>query len=231
MAPRQRGLCFGSSCARCRLKGRPLQAGTPYFLEEGELTASNCFINFKVRAMWKDAAEATVRMPSGETYHRALCLNVTTPGVTTRGGIEEQANLLLDAHPSAISVVVSGSCIKWRTGHPSRPGDGNWCERNTYRGKQRKFDDILEEIDRRYADRPVFVFGYSQMVRGISYRSAHRAPSHMILLYGKMKALGQLVQAGGRANGDFCRVLNRNGFDRVKILTKANDFGECALQW
>ena len=69
------------------------------------------------------------------------------------------------------------------------------------------FQTILEDIDKVFAMRPVFVFGYSQLMRGIScasplprsltvhmsqlscthahrYRSKKRVPTHYTLLHG-----------------------------------------------
>ena len=35
-------------------------------------------------------------------------------------------------------------------------------------GKDKMFQPILEKIDKAFPDRPVFVFGYSQLMRGLS---------------------------------------------------------------
>ena len=92
---------------------------------------------------------------------------------------------------------------------------------NTFRGKDKKvFSKILEDIDVYYKTRPVFVFGYSQLVRGISYRSRRRVPSHFILLYKDGMPLCRLVQAAGRAMGEQASALRANGFNSVKLLTQ-----------
>ena len=71
---------------------------------------------------------------------------------------------------------------------------------------------------------PIFVFGYSQLARGISYRSKKRVPSHMILLYGTSMSICRLVQAAGRSLGEQATPLRANGFAHVTLLTLAHDF-------
>jgi hypothetical protein len=79
-------------------------------------------------------------------------------------------------------------------------------------------------VDLTGPERPVFVFGYSQLVRGISYRSSRRVPSHFILLYKDGTSLCRLVQAAGRAMGEQASVLRANGFMDVKLITQTQDF-------
>ena len=122
---------------------------------------------------------------------------------------------------------MSGAEIAWSTKQPlpSRPQDGHRLGQppNVFQGKARVFSSVLESIDRHYPKRPVFVFGYSQLVRGISYRSHRRVPSHFILLYKDGMPLCRLVQAAGRAMGEQASALRANGFGCVKLLTQAAD--------
>ena len=108
----------------------------------------------------------------------------------------------------------------------SRPQDKNALGQppNMYRGADKDFSAILEDIDAYYPQRPVFVFGYSQLVRGISYRSRRRVPSHFILLYKDGMPLCRLIQAAGRAMGEQASALRANGFERVELLTQTKDF-------
>ena len=153
-------------------------------------------------------------------------LDATTSAVTAEGNIYQKATELLKKYPRAIAIVVSGGQIEWRTEepHPKNKQDRRGWGARRYKGKDKMFGVILEEIDARYPDRPVFVFGYSQLMRGISYRSTRRVPSHFVLLYGKSMSICRLVQAAGRAHGDQARVLFDNGFKQVTFLTKAHDF-------
>ena len=40
--------------------------------------------------------------------------------------------------------------------------------------------NAIARIDKYYPERPIFVFGYSQMVRGVSYRSRYRVPKKAV---------------------------------------------------
>ena len=80
------------------------------------------------------------------------------------------------------------------------------------------------KIDSYYPDRPIFIFGYSQLVRGVSYRSRRRVPSHFVLLYKSGMPLCRLVQAAGRAMGEQYKQLRENGFDHVVMLTQPRDY-------
>ncbi|KAJ1627299.1 hypothetical protein T492DRAFT_1120957 [Pavlovales sp. CCMP2436] len=188
-------------------------AGDPIFLELGSLIKSNCYIDEKVKLIWADAA----------SNGRSLLLDATTAAVTAAGNTTQKAERLLTLHPHALVVVVSGSFIKWRTAQPHANcrNDKLWTE---FTGKARIFAEILKFIDARYPAKPIIVFGYSQLMRGISYRSALRVPTHLILLFGSSMSLCRLVQAAGRTNGEQLCQLNQGGFDHVKVLTPADDF-------
>jgi hypothetical protein len=95
----------------------------------------------------------------------------------------------------------------------------------SHRGSDRDFSKILHGIDKDYPDTPIFVFGYSQLARGISYRSHKRVPSHMVLHLGKDRAICKLVQAAGRAAGESRAQLTADGFTHVTILMNPEDFG------
>ena len=197
----------------------------PQFItNQSDLNNNNKYADSKVRAMWKQAADHTP--PEGG--FGALLLDATTAAVRAGGrtvGIYDKAKEVLRLHPHAIAIVVSGAEIAWSTGQPrsGRSKDGSMQE-NTFKGKAKNFSLILEDIDTHYRKRPVFVFGYSQLVRGISYRSRRRVPSHFILLYKDGMPLCRLVQAAGRAMGEQASALRANGFGCVKLLTQARDF-------
>jgi hypothetical protein len=189
--------------------------GAHVFLDFGSLTRNNDYTDAKVLALWRDAAR----------HPRALCLDATSPAVTAKGNIYTKAQRLLEEVPRAVVIVVSGSSICWYTARP-RGGRSNDAKpsSNLFKGKARIFTTILENIDRLYKDYPIFVLGYSQLVRGISYRSHSRVPTHMVLLYGKNMSMCRLVQAAGRSNGEQYSVLRRSGFEHVTLLTLAHDF-------
>ena len=189
--------------------------GNYEFLSEHDLKKSNMLADEKVRRMYQDAAD----------HPRSLLLDATTAAVTAGNqiGIFDKAVLVQKLHPHAVVVVVSGSLIKWWTVQPRRDRQQDY-HGTILRGKDRVVGNVIAKIDRYYPDRPIFVFGYSQMVRGVSYRSRHRVPSHFVLMYKSGMPLCRLVQAAGRAMGEQARQLRANGFTDVLLLTQAQDY-------
>jgi len=193
--------------------------GEPMFLNKHDLKVSNDYVNPMVRAVWHEAGK----------HQRALCLDATSPSVTARGNIYVKALHLLQQVPHAIAVVVAGSEIRWGTHKPRGDRPRDLWPGHPYRGKEKIVGAILEEIDRLYRRRPIFVFGYSQLARGISYRSRQRVPSHFILVLKQNMSMCRLVQAAGRANGEQATVLRKNGFQHVTLLTLHHDFDTVRL--
>ena len=203
-----------------------LPNGTQLFLGPGELSNKNDFTSEKVRKMYADAAR----------YPRSLLLDVTSPSVTAAGNIYTKAANLLCAHPHAVVIVVSGKEIMRRAGPEARGRvEMTQAERQAYAikqsvtGKAKVFQTVLTQVDIDFPQTPIFVFGYSQMQRGISYRSSNRVPTHMVLQFGKAMSLCRLVQAAGRANGKQAEKLCENmgfppGQAKVKLLTNNRDF-------
>jgi len=162
---------------------------------------------------------------------RSLLLDVTSPAVTAKGNIFEKAKIFRELHPRSVVIIVSGSLISWVCGSGvSSPKIAEYRRRervrtNELRGKAKDFETVLDMIDIDFPTTPIAVFGYSQMVRGVSYRSSKRVPSHYVLLFGKAMSLCRLVQAAGRANGNQAQVLIENtGDSTVKILTTPADY-------
>ena len=185
------------------------------FIHEHDLKKSNMLADAKVRATYADAAGNP----------RSLLLDATTSAVTAANqiGIFDKGRLVQHLHPHAVVVVVSGSLIKWWTVQP-RADRQDDCRGWELRGKDRVVGNVISKIDKYYPDRPIFVFGYSQMVRGVSYRSRRRVPSHFVLLYKTGMPLCRLVQAAGRAMGEQARQLRANGFNHVVMLTQPQDY-------
>ena len=92
-----------------------------------------------------------------------------------------------------------------------------------YKGKT--ISEVLEEIDAQYGlEKPVFIFGFIKMCRGISFRSAKRVPTHMAVSLGRGHNSSTVLQTIGRATFNGKSILIENGFETVKILTTQNDF-------
>jgi hypothetical protein len=84
---------------------------------------------------------------------------------------------------------------------------------------------VITQIDIKYGlEMPLFIFAFSKMRRGISYRSSKRVPTHIVILLGRGHNASNVVQAMGRATGNWKSVLESNGFNHSKILTASNDY-------
>eukprot|EP00965_Chrysotila_dentata_P063647 2109184-Pleurochrysis_carterae.AAC.2 len=156
---------------------------------------------------------------------QSMCCSLLQVYAPNQVTIYRKAKKLLETHPHAIAIVVAGAEITWSTHRPleSRPADGP-PDGNTFKNGEKHFSAILQKIDSHYRQRPVFVFGYSQMMRGLSYRSKRRVPTHFVLQFKGGMSLCKLVQAAGRAMGEQYKQLQSNGFDHVEILTLADDY-------
>ena len=115
-------------------------------------------------------------------------------------------------------VVISGSEINTR-----RPGKVSW------RREKKSQTSICKELDRitrkpGCARIPIFIFGYSQMVRGESFRYATRVPTHVLCALGAAYSVDNIVQCVGRGSGAFKDQLQKNGFAHVTLLIRGTDF-------
>ena len=133
--------------------------GEYVFLHEHDLKKSNCLADPKVHAVYADAA----------ANQRSLLLDATTSAVTAANqvGIFDKAGLVQRTHPHAVIIVVSGSLIKWWTMQPRGDRQNDRDNGTVLRGSPRR-QPRDSKIDELYPNRPIFVFGYSQLVRGIS---------------------------------------------------------------
>jgi hypothetical protein len=195
------------------------------FLRSAELTKKNMYCNQKVEWLYKDAAKNP----------KSLLLDVSSPSVYAgEANIFQKADrmqrmssnwCLHDGeseeeirHHTFVGVVIwgAGVAIKYNIGRP-------WIE---YKGKEKlSVAEVLAKIDRTVRmRRPVIVVGYSQMIRGDSFRTSQRVPSHMLNALGNAMSIEKLVQSVGRSTGEQKGRLQKNGFDHVTLLMRHNDF-------
>jgi len=67
------------------------------------------------------------------------------------------------------------------------------------------------------------VIGYSQMIRGDSFRSNERVPTHICVNLGRQMSIEKMVQAMGRATYGKSK-LQDNDFEYITVLTLASDY-------
>jgi hypothetical protein len=71
---------------------------------------------------------------------------------------------------------------------------------------------------------PFAVIGYSMMIRGDSFRSDYRVPTHMVNHLSNAMSIDRLVQSAGRATFQGAKYLADNGFECVHVLMLQTDF-------
>jgi hypothetical protein len=136
--------------------------------------------------------------------------------------VYEKAQGVQDAYYDAegknlVAIVIVGSGIATRSSNGS-----SWVQQD----KNLTISDVIKSFDddERYGlDTPIFLFGFSQMTRGISFRSDRRVPTHIIVSRGGGYSVEDMVQTMGRAT--FCGkvVLEKNGFEGVTVLATYQD--------
>ena len=161
------------------------------------------------------------RMKAGGDYRRGvLLLDITDPRVNATGNVFEKARTLQDAYyltegQKFVAVVIVGSGIYTRRDHGS-----DWVHED----KHKTISEVIQSIDERDGlDTPIFVFGFSKMSRGLSFRSDRRVPTHIIVSRGLGYAVDDVCQTLGRGTFNGKVVLEGNGFQQVTVLATYQD--------
>jgi hypothetical protein len=188
--------------------------GNDTFLEHRELSP-NCpipYTNEKVMMLYDNALSRT-------NTKGVLLLDCTDPRVYAYGNVIEKAekvqNLFLKEKNKPIVVIAYiGKGIQVRL-----PGE-TWVPHTE--GLSNVIDSIDDDIE--YGlDTPVFVFGFSKMRRGISYRSSRRVPTHYAILLGVGHSHENTIQSHGRATFRGKGSLQENGFEYVTVFGSSSD--------
>ena len=191
--------------------------GDDIFLSPGDLTKSNGYYNETVGMFYKDAFVSL--LPDGAISHkkRSLLLNITNPGVGTTNNVYDHAHKIQMEYPHVGCIVFVAKEIKYfppkEVESEVETFDKNWT-----------VSQVIQHADDNHGlDMPLTVIGYSQMIRGDSFRSDRRVPTHICCALGTQMSIEKMVQAIGRATYG-SSTLQDNGFSHVKVLTLANDF-------
>ncbi len=148
-----------------------------------------------------------------------LLMDCTCPYVNTSGNVREKAEAVQEHYAKQnkmLMVVTFAGAGPWM-----KPPYEPWNKRK----EKSSIGDIIKYIDREYnLQMPIFIFGYTKMCRGISFRSDKRVPTHMLMSLGTGHNCSTVIQTLGRATFNGLSVLQKNGFDHVKCLTKEDDY-------
>jgi len=227
---------------------KPLEMnGKKIYLDQNELNNRSefisenetiCYANEKVAALYDNAltcatkAKLTNQQSALKNRKGVLVLDCSCPRVYAANNIKDKANAVAQLYKKKeIEIIVitfsgSGIAVKF----PSRivpdaesKQPGMWKSwHNSLIGT------LLEYIDEKCGLQvPVFIFAYTKMCRGISFRSTNRVPTHMLMALGRGHNSSTIVQTLGRATFNGRNVLKENGFDCVRVLTTSSDYTVC----
>ena len=192
--------------------------GQEIYLEQNELNCKSIYsssddvkvvyANEKLIAMYDDA------LSHSEHRKGILILECSCPRVNASNNITEKATAVQEIYKrKGIDVTVitfSGRGISIKT--PNEEWDHERWEKSL-------IGDALKDIDEQYSLKmPVIIYAYTKMRRGISFRSADRVPTHMVLSLGRGHSISNVVQTLGRATFNGKHLLIENGFDNVTVL-------------
>lgn len=188
----------------------PLRDGQdrPLFLLPRELKPKNLYMSESTERLYADAASKP----------RSELLDISCPRVRAAHNIFEKAVAVQTKFPNVCVIAICGKGIDVR-----RPGSNQWVEqpRHLTIGQVIQMLDVDPTVG---LATPVFIFGFSRMQRGDSFRSNQRVPTHILVSLGPSQCIEQLIQGLGRATFNGRSVLIANGFKHVTVLVPANDW-------
>jgi hypothetical protein len=182
------------------------------FLVPKELTPGSDFSSEKTNEMYTDAAGKK----------RSLLLNITCSRVHAANNIYELAQQTQKNHPNVCVIAICAARIE-----VLKPVVKSKVQPWELQTKGLTISEVLQHLDddaELGIEVPIFVFGYSRMQRGDSFRSTQRVPTHIIVSLGQSLSIEILIQALGRATFGGKSILEANGFASVTVLTPHNDW-------
>lgn len=175
------------------------------------------YANEKVMALYNDALSN-----EGGNKKGILLLDVTNPRVNVDKNVfvkaERVQHFYREKKKDMITIAFVGRGISVKF-----PGK-NWEHE---RWKNSLIGEVIKNIDedKDYGlDMPIFIFGFSKMRRGISFRSDLRVPTHMTMMLSRGHNLSTVIQTLGRATFNGKDTLQTNGSQHVTILTTQMDY-------
>jgi hypothetical protein len=193
------------------------------YLEQNELSLNSAikfgdkeipYANDSVKAFYDDA------LSMSEQSKGVLLLDCSCPRVYAHSNVFQKAALVQEMYrqegKSIVVITYTGKGLKMKL------PNCRWESKENF-----LISDLIEDIDKdkHYGlSMPIFIFGFSKMRRGISYRSSQRVPTHMLVSLGRGHNAMNVVQTMGRATFNGKAILEQNGINHVTMLTTSNDF-------
>jgi len=208
----------------------------PMYLDDGELQAQNLFYSDRVAHFYKDAHNNSDSLVLDITCSTVTSNRTVTDHKSKHGcgnwcsNMHHKAALVQEQFENFVVCTYYGRahCVKYEAADKFHVE----IERDKYQEsghpcphRHKLIGATLDDILERHGTRPIAIFGYAMMTRGISFRPANsqkrdRVPTHIILYMGRGMSIDKVVQALGRAT-----FLGENR--TVKVLARKADL-ECA---
>ena len=177
--------------------------GSSMFFSE-EPSARNCFLVPELMEFYKQAAD----MPN------AVVLDITDPRVHANAGIFDKAQLLSEAEgikDRMVIVAMSATEVHLFV-------DSVTCSIEIKNKSLHNPGRLIEELSKDYPGKPILIIAYSRAMRGESFRSTARTPTHVACALGRGLSMERMVQAMGRGTG-----IWPVGGPAVSVLTREDD--------
>eukprot|EP00960_Hanusia_phi_P040472 754455-Hanusia_phi.AAC.6 len=192
--------------------------GEDQFLDYGDLKPSNLYSNELTDKLYQQAF----------SKDKSLTLVIANSRVNAVNNVHDLAKSLRRRFPHIAALVVVGGSqglTYYPPVAPRAPTNGRAPSKEDLNPKpQLSVSKAIEMIDKHVGiDTPLVIVGYSQMIRGDSFRSPLRVPTHILCALGTAMSIEKMVQAMGRATYQNS-TLQTNGFSHVSVLTYPTDF-------
>ena len=128
----------------------------------------------------------------------SLLLDITVSRVNVEGAsLKDKARRLAEHFPRLVVITIDGKTIR------TKAPDQNWDDESWVTGRSKRqntIEQVLNELEVDVNGAPIAIFGYSQMIRGDSFRSDFRVPTHMVQMLSNAMSVDRLVQSAGRSS-------------------------------
>ncbi|EKX52159.1 hypothetical protein GUITHDRAFT_102061 [Guillardia theta CCMP2712] len=203
---------------------KPLQIdGKNQFLMPKDLKPANLYSNHLTDEVIRQAVDKPC----------SLTLVITNPRVDAANNVFELARRIQNSYPRVAALIVVGRGRFYMPPPQPRLPEDSIAPPPAYVIRRMDVSALIEAIDGHVGlETPLVVLGYSQMIRGDTFRSNRRVPTHIICALGRAMSIEKMVQAMGRASYQDSK-LEDNGFQHVTVLTYPQDFDSAQAypQW
>ena len=177
--------------------------GKPVFLRPDEVKGTNLggildghYRGKDVRLQADSNVLALYADACGMAY--SLLLDITVSRVNVEGAsLRDKAQWLAGHFGNLTVITIDGLLIRYKLPQQDWHAE-SWAV--GLRRREKTFEDLLNELEPKMQGAPVAVFGYSQMIRGDSFRSDWRVPTHIVQQLSNAMSVDRLVQSAGRAS-------------------------------